>query len=355
MQSDLSALEDSSGQAVVVIGHGSRAPNSGGPLQWLVAELAAVLGCRVVPAFLQFNQPSLTEACRDLACSGARHILIAPYFLFEGNHIRQDIPEEISQLQVEFPGVTFSLAAALGTDELLVELVKKRLTEAGLGMVAQGSQPQEQHPIERESFAIIDRLTEPDDPDDPSYMVARRVVHATGDISLVRELRFSPGAISAAIRAMARGATILCDVNMVLAGVEPTARQAGLRVVCGIASEEAGKLAAAEGISRSAAAFRCRYSSDSTSFDGAIVVVGNAPTALFEVLRLVREEGIRPALVIGVPVGFVGAAESKEELAAARLEYITLPGTRGGSNVAAAICNALMRLGQQGEKDGQDQ
>jgi precorrin-8X/cobalt-precorrin-8 methylmutase len=142
---------------------------------------------------------------------------------------------------------------------------------------------------------------------------------------------------------LAGGATIFCDVNMVVAGVEPTAGRAGLRVVCGIADIATSTLAVAEGITRGAAAFRRNYIDDRDSLDGAIVAIGNAPTALFEVLRLVREEGIRPALVVGVPVGFVGAVESKEELAASELDFITLPGNRGGSNIAAAIMNALIK------------
>ena len=111
-------------------------------------------------------------------------------------------------------------------------------------------------------------------------------------------------------------------------------------------------LAAAEGITRSAASLRRFHNDGSGSLEGAVIVIGNAPTALFELLRLVREEGLRPALVIGVPVGFVGAAESKEELAASDLEHVTMPGTRGGSNVAAAIFNALVRQWNGGAGDG---
>lgn len=343
MRPDNHENDKGQGNAVVVLGHGSRAVGSGRPLEWVALQLADRLDCPVAPAYLQFNEPSLKDCCRELASGGNRHIYIAPYFLFEGNHILQDIPDEIAELEAEFPEVAFTLAPALGIDGNMVSLLRKRLEQSGFTAAAAAG-PGSQHPIEGESFTIIDALVDPDDPDDPHYVVARRVVHATGDTGLVDALAFSSGAVEAARDALENGAAVYCDVNMVVAGVEPTATGAGLQVSCGIARADTGKLAAAEGITRGAAAFRRRYIEDSAALDGAIVVIGNAPTALFEVLRLVREEGVRPALVIGVPVGFVGAAESKEELAASELAYVTLPGNRGGSNVAAAIFNALVRI-----------
>jgi len=347
-----SPAESSEKKAVIILGHGSRAADSGRPLEWVAGRLAGRLDCPVVPAFLQFNEPGLAQRCRELAADGVGHIYIAPYFLFDGNHMLRDIPEEIDELRADLPEVTFTLTAALGTDARLVSLVAERLGEAGLGPaeagagaeVAGGVAPLGQHPIESESFDIIDRLVEPEDPADPRYEVARRVVHATGDPGLADALEFSAGAIDAARAAIGSGAAVFCDVNMVAAGIEPTAARAGLRVTCGIALEEVARLAAAAGITRGAAAFRHSHARDNAALDGAIVVIGNAPTALVELLRLARDEGARPALVVGVPVGFVGAAESKAELAASGLDYIALPGNRGGSNIAAAIFNALVRL-----------
>lgn len=357
MQHDNHDNQGMAQQAVIVLGHGSRAADSGKPLEWIAAELSRRVACPVIPAFLQFNEPGLTEACRELADAGARHIFIAPYFLFEGNHMLKDIPEEIGELEQDYPDITFTLAATLGTDENLLRLLRKRLEEAGFFDGAEAKAPAaerhgaarpeqqaESHPIERESFAIIDDLVRPVDSGDPLYQVIRRVIHATGDPSLADGLSFSAGAIDSAVTAMMQSGPIYCDVNMVAAGIEPTAGHAGLKVLCGIAEAATGTVAAAEGITRGAAAFRRNYIDDRGAYDGSIIVVGNAPTALFEVLRLAREEGIRPALVVGVPVGFVGAAESKEELEASGLEYITMPGNRGGSNVAAAIVNALIRI-----------
>lgn len=335
---------DDSKRAVVVLGHGSRAADSGQPLEWVAGQLDKRLGCRVTSAFLQFNQPNLSQCCRELAADGVLEVFIATYFLFQGNHMMQDIPEEISELSRDFPEISFTLTSTLGTDENLVQLLVKRLREAGFAS-GRGKDPgSPQHPIERESFTIIDDLVKPEDADDPRYMISRRVVHATGDVSLADGLSFSTEPIAAAMDSFASSGAVYCDVNMVAAGVEPTAERAGLKVICGIADTATNVLATAEGITRGAAAFRRNYIDDRSSFEGAIVVVGNAPTALYELLRLAREDGVRPALVVGVPVGFVGAAESKDELAASDLEFITMPGNRGGSNVAAAVVNALIKM-----------
>lgn len=339
--------------AVVVLGHGSRASGSHRTLEWVAGRLGARLDCHVRAAFLQFNQPDLAGCCRELADGGVTRIFIAPYFLFDGNHMIRDIPEELGKLEAELDGVDFYLASTLGTDEQMVRLLMKRIGEAGYGPEppARTDGPElTVHPIESESFRIIDRLVGPADPGDPRYVVSRRVVHATGDITLADALSFTGDAIGAGIRALAGGAPVFCDVNMVAAGVGPTARNLGLEVHCGIAEPETALVAASEGITRGAAAFRRRHREDSGALDGAVAVIGNAPTALFELLRLARDEGIRPALVIGVPVGFVGAAESKEELAGSGLDAITLPGNRGGSNVAVAIANALMKMA--GAADG---
>ena len=173
------------------------------------------------------------------------------------------------------------------------------------------------------------------------------MVHATGDPALADALVFSRDAISQAVDALQEGSSIICDVKMVAAGVAPTAVRMGIDVSCQIDAEETRKLAQAEGITRGAAGIRRaanRKPGEAAGLAGAIIAIGNAPTALFECLRLCLENGVRPAMIVGVPVGFVGAAESKQALMESGLPYVTLPGNRGGSNVAVAIVNALMRL-----------
>ncbi|MHB1324957.1 MAG: precorrin-8X methylmutase [Thermoleophilia bacterium] len=341
---------------VVVIGHGSRAPEALVLLNWVADHLAERLAMPVLAASLQFNKPTLGECCRELATAGARRVVVAPYFLFNGNHLMKDIPEELDRLRLDLPGTEFILADSLGTDDLLVEVLARRalakVDKLGDGdsgdtagrngetFAAAAGAAIARHPIEVESFEIIDSLLEPADAGDPEYQVIRRVVHTTGDPSLARAMFFSAAAIGAGLEAIAAGAGIYCDVNMVAAGIQPTTSILGLEVTCLVAETASAQLATEEGITRGAAAMRLA----TTTLDGAIVAIGNSPTALFELLRLVEEQGLRPALIVGVPVGFVGAAESKEALAASAVPCITLPGNRGGSTVAVAIVNALIRL-----------
>lgn len=382
---DPSAFADG-GTGVVVLGHGSRAPAALEVLNWVAERLAGRLQMPVLAASLQFNKPSLEESCRELTAAGARRIVVAPYFLFSGNHMMQDIPGILEKLREDLPGTEFVLADALGADDLMVEVLARRalaecvpvapddatrepdfaarepddaarepdvasdssdaadlfssILNDACGGSCGGSQPIAQHPIETESFEIIDSLLEPDDVEDPGYQVVRRIVHTTGDPSLARAVLISDSAISAGVAAAGTGAGIYCDVNMAAAGIQPTAEKLGLEVTCLVADQAVAELARSEGVTRGVAAVRMAGS----GLDGAIAVIGNSPTALFELLRLAADEGVRPALIVGVPVGFVGAAESKEALIESDIPYITLPGNRGGSTIAVAVVNSIMRM-----------
>lgn len=169
-----------------------------------------------------------------------------------------------------------------------------------------------------------------------------RLIHASGDVGYAPITRVHPQAIDAAIAALRRGVDIYTDVEMVRTGINKKKLASfGGTVHCLVADPDVAARAKAEGITRSMVAMRT-FGKD---MDGSIVAIGNAPTALFEVLRLVREEGIRPACIVGIPVGFVGAAESKAELAANDIvPYITVEGSKGGSPIAAAAVNALMYM-----------
>lgn len=355
---------------VVVLGHGSRSSGAAKALERLTGQLEKKLGCTVMPASLQFNRPTLADSCRELAAQGVTIIVIAPYFLFNGNHLQKDIPNEIEAIRSELPHVELILAEHLGEDQSLVELLERRvvaaadgsswnltnegngnldedeqsLTDGGYAINAEDSAAKLSQPraIEAESFAIIDSMLKPADPCNPNYQVSRRVVHATGDPELAEALSFSAGAIKAGLAAVSDSADIWCDVNMVASGIGPTAKRMGLTVTCAIDDRRAAAIARRQGITRAAAALRMMAAEGSGR--KLIIAIGNAPTALFECLRLHQEGSLQPALVVGVPVGFVGAAESKLALAASDLRHITLRGCRGGSNVAVAIVNALLKM-----------
>ena len=330
---------------VILLGHGSRAPQAAELLDWVAAELAGRLPCPVAAASLQFNRPTLEECCRQMASAGGRRIVVAPYFLFEGNHMQKDIPGELAALESRLPGVRIILARPLGADGRLVDVIRARVMAALGAPEKKAALPS--HPIERQSFDIIDSLlgkgaagggAAPD----PEYEIVRRVIHATGDISLAQSLVFSPGAVAAGVTALSNGAAIICDVNMVAAGAGPTGARMGLAVRCAVADGPTARLAESAGLTRAAAGMRRLASAG--ALESAVIAIGNAPSALFEVLRLATGKGLRPAMVVGVPVGFVGAAESKEALMSSGLRHICLPGNRGGSNIAVAAVNALMRL-----------
>ncbi|MFC8227701.1 precorrin-8X methylmutase [Streptomyces sp. NPDC057287] len=193
--------------------------------------------------------------------------------------------------------------------------------------------------IYRQSFATI--RAEADLAGLPADVsqVAVRMIHACGMVDLVRDLAFSPNAVADARAALRSGAPILCDVAMVASGVTRKRLPAGNDVICTLSDPSVPELAAKLGTTRSAAALELWRD----RMEGAVVAVGNAPTALFRLLEMIEEGAPRPAAVIGVPVGFIGAAESKEALAAhpSGLEHLVVRGRRGGSAIAAAAVNAI--------------
>ena len=196
--------------------------------------------------------------------------------------------------------------------------------------------------IEARSMALIAPYLEELKLDEAHTKIFSRVIHAAGDPDYANHIRIHSQAVDAAVDAIRGGADIFCDVEMVRTGIsKKTLAQYGGQVQCLIADSQVAAMAKEQGITRSMAAFR----TFGHQLDGAVVAVGNAPTALFELFRLMEEENVRPAVVIGVPVGFVGAAESKKLLAEnSKIPYITVEGNKGGSPIAASIVNALLYM-----------
>ncbi|MFJ4002527.1 precorrin-8X methylmutase [Streptomyces sp. NPDC090023] len=193
--------------------------------------------------------------------------------------------------------------------------------------------------IYRQSFATIRAEADLAGLPDDISQVAVRMIHACGMTDLVRDLSYTPRAVARAREALRAGAPILCDVRMVASGVTRKRLPAENEVLCTLSDPAVPELAAKLGTTRSAAALELWRD----RLEGAVVAVGNAPTALFRLLEMIEEGAPRPAAVIGVPVGFVGAAESKDALAghSAGLEHLIVRGRRGGSAMAAAALNAI--------------
>ncbi|MFI2367471.1 precorrin-8X methylmutase [Streptomyces sp. NPDC018833] len=193
--------------------------------------------------------------------------------------------------------------------------------------------------IYRQSFATI--RAEADLAGLPAEVsqVAVRMIHACGMVDLVRDLAYSPDVVLHARAALRAGAPILCDAQMVASGVTRKRLPADNEVICTLSDPSVPALAAELGTTRSAAALELWRD----RLEGSVVAVGNAPTALFRLLEMIEQGAPRPAAVIGVPVGFIGAAESKDVLAAhpLGLEHLVVRGRRGGSAMAAAAVNAI--------------
>jgi precorrin-8X/cobalt-precorrin-8 methylmutase len=214
-------------------------------------------------------------------------------------------------------------------------------TEDRPGLVVAGRE------IERESFRIIDAEMAGHGLPPDQWAVVRRVIHTTGDPDYVNRVSFHSSAVSSAAEALRSGSRIYTDTRMIQVGLSPWRLDwFGNQVVTPVLEPQSQRWAEEQGTTRSVAAFR----HVGAQLGGQIVAVGNAPTALLEVVRLVEEEDVRPALVIGVPVGFVQAVESKEALHQLReVPNITVLGRKGGSTVAVAILHALLEWARAGQ------
>jgi len=175
--------------------------------------------------------------------------------------------------------------------------------------------------------------------------VVSRIVRAEGEPQIVDSVKFSPGAVEVGLDAIKSSAQIVTDVRMVEVGTSKAMlKLSGNPITTLIDAPNVAVLAKAEGITRSAAAIRVL----APKISGAVVAVGNAPTALLALLDLIDEHKVSPALIIGMPVGFVACAESKQELVQRAVPYITILGNRGGSSAAAATLNALLTIATKG-------
>jgi precorrin-8X/cobalt-precorrin-8 methylmutase len=320
---------------ILIVSHGSPRAEANQGFEAMVARVASRLGqSAILPTFFSITAPDIPERVATLVEGGVRRILLMPYFLYSGQHVTVDIPALLEQCRRRFPAVAIEMLPTLENDPAIEDLVVDRLTPL---VNSHAALPSDAAGIERRSYEIIDRQLGDWGPADPgARQIIRRVVHATADVSFARSLRIHPQAVERGRAALAAGKPILCDVRMLQAGMTKTHSE----ILCAIARPEAAALAQARGSTRAAAAIELL----SPQLDGAIVAIGNAPTALWKVLELARQGGPRPALVVGLPVGLVGARESKQALLESDLCYITNVGSRGGSPVAAAAVNALATL-----------
>lgn len=297
----------------------------------LVNRIAARVGSRILPTFFSLAEPNIEQQIALLAGEGVRRILLMPYFLYSGQHVFRDIPKLLEECRVKYPDITLEVLPSLEGEVALEDIVADRLMP--LVSLPQPL-PTEGAAIEQRSHEIIESQIGPSLPANPvERAIVRRVIHATADFSFARSMRIHPNAVADGLAALAAGKPVICDVKMLQAGIT---RHRG-ETLCAISDPEVIRLARDRKCTRATAAME--FLGD--RLDGAVVAIGNAPTALWKIMEMVRQGGPRPALIVGLPVGFVGAQESKQALHQSGLCHITNLSPRGGSPAAAAAVNAL--------------
>jgi precorrin-8X/cobalt-precorrin-8 methylmutase len=353
---------------ILVVSHGSPLTEANERFVALVGRIAARLDAdNLRPAFFSLARPNIADRVAELAARGVRRIVLLPYFLYAGQHVTHDIPALLDECRRQFPAVAFEVLPTLESDPALEDLVVERLAAVAASPAALPTTGEE---IQRRSYQIIARtldaitgaavgataglpssarntvgqanrgtrdITSAELADDEQRKIVQRIVHATADFSFIRSLRIHPEAVRRGRDALAAGRPVLCDVKMLAAGMTHVRNE----VVCAIGDPRVAALAAEKQCTRAAAAMELL----APRLAGAIVAIGNAPTALAKLLQLVRDGGPRPALVVGLPVGLVGAREAKLALVESDLCYITNVTARGGSPAAAAAVNALASEG----------
>lgn len=324
---------------LILLGHGSRNEEANAGFVALGERLAERLGVGVSPAFFSISEPGLENVLKNAYAGGERKFAIMPYFLYQGQHVRTDIPELLEQCRRDLPGADITMLPTLENDPAVEDVVLDRLE----GLLSYGQLPTGGMEIEERSHAMLDTLLKGVLPGDArEARLVRRLAHASGDLSFARGVRIGKGAVAAGIEAIRAGRNIFVDVKMLAAGITKAADN---EVFCGIDDPDLAEQARAKGSTRAAEAVE-KYAD---MWAGGILAVGNAPTALWRLMELCRRGARPPALVVGLPVGFVGAAESKAALWESGLPCITNLGRRGGSPVAAAAVNALALLAGEGD------
>ncbi len=369
---------------LVLVGRGTTDPDANGE----VAKFARMIeeGMGFGASYVCYSgtaKPLVADGLRAAAKLGYARLIVVPFFLFDGILVKR-IYEAADTIQEREPELEVLKAGYLGVHPNVADVLIARAQEAVEGRAAmncslckyrvqivgfeqQVGEPQRPHhlrvrglsekaaidqavtefapyvphPIEAESFRIIAAGRDWSVFPEAHLTVLQRLVHTSGDFNAVDDIYFSPGAVETGIRALLRCKRVVTDVTMVQTGLKRALlEQLGIETWCSVHDPETALMAQAQGITRSAAGIRRAFEKFGNNI---VLAIGDAPTAIREAVRLIREHGWRPQLVIGLPVGFVGTCESKAELKRClQVPRITNSGTRGGSPWAATVVNGLM-------------
>ncbi len=332
-------MDNGKRKGFLVIAHGSRKEEANRRVFELVRRLRGYFQSSMFEAaFMELAKPSIEDGIRTLVEKGADELVAFPFFLFKGMHYSKDVPGIIeAAIDTLDRDVSVRMMEPLGMHPQVFDLVQEMLYEEAAGEFEfTRVDPSE---IEDRSMDIIESCLDGADLPVEEKPIVKRVVHTTGDFDFARNMVFHRDAVSEGRKAVREKRTVFTDVTMVQAGIN---KRFGHVVRCVLNEPGVAERARSLGLTRAA----CGIRSIGRELDGNIVVVGNAPTALITLVDMIRRDNLRPALVVGIPVGFVNAKESKEYLASLDngVPYITNRGHKGGSTVAAAIVNALIKM-----------
>ncbi len=330
-------------RAVVVLCHGSKEVPVTHFMERLLRRASSFLPADlcVGAAYLQFNDPDLETAVASLEEKGVEEVYVAPLFVLPGRHQVHDIPRLVSLVSKGHPSVRLTLCRGLGEQNWLCEAIARwislELPDSAFGASGDDVRSLSGKEIMSRSMKMAEDLLGLGDGNDAERRILLRILHATGDPTMMSSVSMSPDAAEKGIQALLSGKPVITDVNMVKAGVNRRlADKLGCPVYC----------AAEESSDPDVRGTRVAHGMEKLSerMEGSIVVIGNAPTALRCMLDLILTKKIRPSLIIGTPVGFVHALEAKRGLMSSGVPYVTVQGTRGGSAVAVGAMNALLEM-----------
>ncbi|MBI3582833.1 MAG: precorrin-8X methylmutase [Nitrospinae bacterium] len=331
-------------KGVLVIAHGSRRDEANQQVLTLVKRLRDYFQTDMFEgAFMELASPSIKDGIKTLSEKGIEELIVSPFFLFIGMHYSKDVPALIREAIEEIDGrIGFKMLKPVGMHPEIFDLLKDILYEDIADQLEFKHLPPSL--IEDRSMDIIENYIGNNNIPADQKPVIKRVIHTTGDFDFLKSMIFSEDAVSEGMKAVREKKIIYTDVTMVQAGIN---KRFGHEVRCILNNPEVVKGAEIEGLTKAAYSIKML----NQRLDGNIVAIGNAPTALTALVDMIRHENVRPALIVGVPVGFVNAIESKEYLSTIKeVPYITNRGRKGGSTVAAAIVNALIKMGFAGEE-----
>lgn len=342
---------------LVLVGHGSELAQYRENLEKLAEILRAKSKFKVVEiSFMIKNKPNITEAIGMAAKKGVRKVVLIPVFLAPGVHTEKDIPEILGlkkgEQTLKIGELEIIYGKPIGPDRRLAEIIEEKALNAlkqehETSMSSELGSLAASDTLFKASISKIRQMINGIIEGVPKEhaRIIERVVHATADPEFAKLIVIHERAVEAGVNAIKAGAKVVTDVKMVKAGIsEAKLRKFGGNVVNYVDDDRAVKLAFENSITRVAAAMRLAIDE---GMENAVVVIGNSPTATFELVNAMKEGKAKPALIIATPVGFMGAAESKEEVLKLSTPFITVRGPKGGSPIAVAIFNALLSMAEE--------